>query len=190
MSNSTRNKIIEATIELVNERGYKGATTREIAKRAGVNEVTLFRHFGSKKGIVEAVIKEYEFVDLIENTFDEKIIWDLEKDIQMLAKEYQSLLEKKKTVLLLSLKEANNFPELNELTKYIPQKYIEIVEEYFKEMVERGIIKEADPSIIATNFAFINFGYFLLKTRLNQDEELTIDAFIERNIAFFIQSLK
>ena len=38
----TRNRIIRAAIELVDEQGYKGATTRAIAERAEVNEVTLF----------------------------------------------------------------------------------------------------------------------------------------------------
>lgn len=190
MSNTTRNKIIEAAIELVNEKGYKGATTRKIAEKAGVNEVTLFRLFGSKKGIIEEVIKKYEFVDLMENTFDEKIIWDLEKDLRMLAKEYQYLLEQKKTVLLLSLKEASSFPELGELTKYIPLKYITTLEMYFKEMMDKGEIKVANPSTLATNFAFINFGYFLLKTRIYQEGELPIDSFIENNIAYFIQTIE
>lgn len=69
LSLSTKDRIIEATVELVNEKGYKGATTKEIAERAGVNEVTLFRHFGNKKGIVEAVIQKYGSIDLLENTF-------------------------------------------------------------------------------------------------------------------------
>ncbi|MGR5897480.1 TetR/AcrR family transcriptional regulator [Bacillus cereus] len=51
MNLSTKDRIIKATVELVNEKGYKGATTKEIAKRAGVNEVTLFRHFGNKKAL-------------------------------------------------------------------------------------------------------------------------------------------
>lgn len=190
MNLSTKDRIIEATVELVNEKGYKGATTKEIAERAGVNEVTLFRHFGNKKGIVEAVIQKYGFVDLLEHTFEEKVIGDVEKDLKMLVKEYQFLLEQKKTVILLSLKEAGKFPELDALIKHIPQKYIEILENYFEKMIKKGKIRKADPSTIATNFAFINFGYFLMKTRINiGEEELPIDDFIEKNIDFFIQSL-
>jgi len=187
---STKDRIIEATVELMNEKGYKGATTKEIAERAGVNEVTLFRHFGNKKGIVEAVIQKYGFVDLVENTFEEKIIWDVEMDLKMLVRECQYLLEQKKTVILLSLKEAGRFPELDELIKYIPQKYIEILENYFKKMIEKEKIKKVDPSTVANNFAFINFGYFLMKTRINPVEgELPLEDFIEKNIKFFIQSL-
>ncbi len=191
MKLSTKDRIIEATVELVNEKGYKGATTKEIAERAGLNEVTLFRHFGNKKGIVEAAIQKYAFFDLFENTLEEKVIWEVEKDLKMLVREYQSLLEQKKTVILLSLKEAGKFPELDALIKHIPQKYIEILENYFEKMVQKEKIKKVDPSVVATNFAFINLGYFLMKTRINPGkEEYPIDDFIEKNIQFFIQSLQ
>lgn len=114
---STEDKIIEAAIELVYEKGYKGATTRAIAQRANVNEVTIFRHFGNKKGIVEAAIQKYAFVELLENTFAEKVVWDIEKDLKMLVREYQALLDQKKTVILLALRESNEFPELNDMLK-------------------------------------------------------------------------
>lgn len=191
MSQTTKDKIIEAAVELISEKGYKGATTKEIAERAGVNEVTLFRHFGNKKGIVEAAIQKYAFVDLLENTLEEKMIWELEQDLKMLVREYQSLLEKKKSVILLSIKESGKFPELDELIKHIPQKYIDLLEDYFTKMMEKGKIKRVDPSIIATNFVFINFGYSLMRKRINPGEkEYSIDDFIEKNIEFFIQSLQ
>lgn len=191
MNLSTKDKIIEAAIELVNEKGYRGATTKEIAERAGLNEVTLFRHFGNKKGIVEAVIQKYGFVGVLENTFEEKVIWEAENDLKMLAREYQLLLEQKKAIILLSLKEAGKFPELDALIKHIPQKYVELLENYFEVMVKKGKIKKVDPSVVATNFLFINFGYFLMKTRINAvEEEFPIDDFINKNIEFFIQSLQ
>ncbi|MEH7511076.1 TetR/AcrR family transcriptional regulator, partial [Priestia megaterium] len=46
----TKKKITKATIELLKEKGYKGTTTREIAEQDGVNELTVFRHFGNKEG--------------------------------------------------------------------------------------------------------------------------------------------
>jgi AcrR family transcriptional regulator len=43
-----REKVLAAAAQVFAETGYRGATTRRIAQVAGVNEVTLFRHFGSK----------------------------------------------------------------------------------------------------------------------------------------------
>lgn len=191
MKLSTKDKIIAAAMDLVNEKGYKGATTREIAEKAGLNEVTLFRHFGNKKGILKAIIKKYEIGEFIDNTFAEKVIWDVEKDLTMLAIEHQHMLEQKKTVILLSLKEAANFPELDELIKHIPQMYTNQLEKYFTKMAELQKIKKVDPKTIASNFVLLNFGYFLMKTRMDPIEsELSLDDFIENNIKIFIQSLQ
>lgn len=54
--NNTEERILTAFLELAGERGFEAVTTREIACRAGVNPVTLFRRFGDKKTIaVEAI---------------------------------------------------------------------------------------------------------------------------------------
>jgi len=48
--------IIEAASALLGERGVDGATTAEIAKRAGVTERTLFRYFPSKNDLIRRVL--------------------------------------------------------------------------------------------------------------------------------------
>jgi AcrR family transcriptional regulator len=51
----TGEAILRAAADLFAERGYKGTTTRAIAERAGVNEVTVFRRFGNKQGVLTAL---------------------------------------------------------------------------------------------------------------------------------------
>lgn len=48
----SRQKLLEAAIQVFAEHGFRGATTRRIADAAGVNEVTLFRHFKSKSALI------------------------------------------------------------------------------------------------------------------------------------------
>jgi TetR/AcrR family transcriptional regulator len=48
--------IIDAAVALMGERGVDGATTAEIARRAGVTEKTLFRYFPSKRDLVRRVL--------------------------------------------------------------------------------------------------------------------------------------
>jgi AcrR family transcriptional regulator len=45
---TVRDELLDAAARVYAEAGYRGATTRRIALAAGVNEITLFRHFGSK----------------------------------------------------------------------------------------------------------------------------------------------
>lgn len=56
--NPTRQRLIHAALELFAVQGVTDTTTRQIAERAEVNEVTLFRHFGNKHGLLLAVIED------------------------------------------------------------------------------------------------------------------------------------
>lgn len=55
----SRERILEAAARVYAKHGFKGATTRLIAIEAGVNEVTLFRTFGSKGALMEAVLIQH-----------------------------------------------------------------------------------------------------------------------------------
>jgi AcrR family transcriptional regulator len=57
-------KLLDVTIRIYSEAGYRGTTTRRIAAEADVNEVTIFRHFGSKDGLIKAALgREKERVE-------------------------------------------------------------------------------------------------------------------------------
>lgn len=56
--NLSRQKIIQAAIELFASQGVSETTTKQIAELAQVNEVTLFRQFGNKHGLLLAVIED------------------------------------------------------------------------------------------------------------------------------------
>ena len=54
-----RDRILDAAKRVYAQHGFRGATTRLIAIEAGVNEVTLFRTFGSKAALFEALMQEH-----------------------------------------------------------------------------------------------------------------------------------
>lgn len=55
---SIREQVLQAAVRVYAEVGYRGATTRRIASEAGVNEITLFRHFGSKDALLHEAISQ------------------------------------------------------------------------------------------------------------------------------------
>jgi AcrR family transcriptional regulator len=56
---SVRAAVLAATLDLLSQRSYEAMTTKEIASLAGVNEVTLFRRWGSKAAIVAEALQDY-----------------------------------------------------------------------------------------------------------------------------------
>src|SRR3982750_301773 len=55
----SRERILEAAARVYSKHGFRGATTRLIATEAGVNEVTLFRTFGSKARLLQAMLQSH-----------------------------------------------------------------------------------------------------------------------------------
>jgi AcrR family transcriptional regulator len=54
-----REALLKAAVKVFAEVGSRGATTRRIAQEAGVNEVTLFRHFQSKDDLMVAALQHF-----------------------------------------------------------------------------------------------------------------------------------
>lgn len=57
---TVRDELLAAAARVYAEAGYRGATTRRIALAAGVNEITLFRHFGSKDALLREALTRNE----------------------------------------------------------------------------------------------------------------------------------
>ena len=54
----TRQKLMHSAAELIVEVGFEGMTTAAVAKRAGVSEGAIYRHFPSKEALAEAVFAD------------------------------------------------------------------------------------------------------------------------------------
>lgn len=59
MTAPTREQILSAAAKLYADHGFRGTTTRAVAEAAGVNEVTLFRIFGSKVNIIVEAMRAH-----------------------------------------------------------------------------------------------------------------------------------
>lgn len=57
MTEPTRQQVLDAAARVYADVGFRGATTRRIADEAGVNEVTLFRLFGSKAALIKEALQ-------------------------------------------------------------------------------------------------------------------------------------
>lgn len=60
---ASRLALLEAAIEVFSERGYDAATTREVAKRAGVSEALIQRYFDGKQGLLLEIMEHFSSED-------------------------------------------------------------------------------------------------------------------------------
>lgn len=78
---STRERILQAAFELICDKGFAGACTREIAQQAGVAEVTLSRHFTSKENLFRQTTEQCSSIPVIEaiipvNMIENEFVWE------------------------------------------------------------------------------------------------------------------
>jgi len=77
---SKKENILQAALELFAKEGFHPTSTSKVAKKAGVSEGLIFRHFKNKTGLLEAILKEGEekakllFSDIIFESNPQKII--------------------------------------------------------------------------------------------------------------------
>lgn len=71
-SEERRRQIAEAAASLFARKGFAGVTTRQIARRARVNEAILFRHFPTKRALYREIINQK--IHLLPHLFDPKLI--------------------------------------------------------------------------------------------------------------------
>src|SRR5699024_8203733 len=97
---STADRILKSALQLMKDKGFNLVTIKDIADVANVSEMTIFRHFDTKKGVLEAAIKKNTVVPSFKQTFDKDIVWNLERDLRLIAYLYLDLMESNESICL------------------------------------------------------------------------------------------
>lgn len=67
-SEERRAEIVRAALEVIAERGYRGASLSAVAERVGLTQQGLLHHFPTKEALLVAVLKERDQWDAVPNT--------------------------------------------------------------------------------------------------------------------------
>ena len=113
--NSTRQRLIKAALELFASQGVTATTTRQIAELAGVNEVTLFRQFGNKHGLLLAVIEDAAMSDQLSQSMGQEPnqIGNVRQVLKNQARAYLQSLEQMPKFVQSVVGEAGQYPAAN-----------------------------------------------------------------------------
>jgi AcrR family transcriptional regulator len=112
---STRQRLVQAALQLFAGQGVTETTTRQIAELAAVNEVTLFRQFGSKHGLLLAVIEEAEVFTQLGETLGQQAlqVQGVAESIRVYAQGYLQALNQIPEFVRSLVGEAGNYPSEN-----------------------------------------------------------------------------
>ncbi|MCR2806411.1 TetR/AcrR family transcriptional regulator [Paenibacillus soyae] len=180
-----------AVIDLVAEHGYNGVSTKEIAASAGVNEVTLFRHFGNKLNLLEKAFHHFHYAEEMQKLFEEKLTGDLHEDLLVISRRYHELMNRNRKLMEIALKEKQVIRQFQVSTHMHPQKLRDLLIRYFQDMQAAGKLADCNPEAQALAFMWMNHGAFV--SRLNEDRMsfsfISLETFIEESVRTFAKAL-
>lgn len=160
----TADKIITAAAELFAERGYASTTTRAIAERAGVNEVTLFRRFENKAGVLAALgerFAEKSAARAMESLPDAE---DGRATLLAIARSEIAESVASGGVALRLAFDAASVPEVGALVGEGPAANLRALSEYVASRQAAGEIRrDVPPAVIAEAFSSLTASYVMYR---------------------------
>jgi AcrR family transcriptional regulator len=185
--NETRQRIVYAATQVFSEKGYAGATTRSIAARAGVNEVTLFRHFGNKKNLLIAVLEKQLRLGGLES-FEKQFTGDYYQDLLNLGRNHlEQIIQGRETVLMM-LSEVKHLPEVHKIIAQMPNKLRQMLGKYIRQQIKRGIVRELDPELAAQVFFGMFFWYGINQPLLDKSsDKVSLDTVVNQFVDIFVE---
>lgn len=175
----TRARIIAAARELFERNGTRGTTTREVAERAGVNEATLFRHFGSKRALLDAMRERACGLEEFRAVLSELSGADLGADLRTLAHHVVEHMIGKRAMMCISLAEdaagTDDAPEWRG-----PTQIQEDLGTYFARKIAAGQMR-GEPCFLARYFLGTLFSYVVGRKLWNSvvPDPATLDAVVD-----------
>jgi AcrR family transcriptional regulator len=187
----TSQKIIDAAMTLVRDKGYVATTTKEIARIAGVNECTLFRKFESKKDIVLQGANQTGWRANVTPEIFDNVTWDLRKDLEMFMGAYIDRMTPDFVNLSIGLRAPQLYEETKQLIMKVPQAFLETFTDYLNKMCEMGKIPEKDFKTLALTVFSSTFGYTFLKASFGKElTDVEKEEYIKESVQMFVEGIE
>lgn len=139
-------KILAAAQRVYAEHGFRGATTRRIAETAGVNEVTLFRIFGSKDALLDEAVRPNATRREVAVLTDDPV--DPEAEVTAWVAAQLEFLRARRSLIRKTMSEVEERPQLIECVREGPECAHRALKGYLGALVARGWI-DASPDLPA-----------------------------------------
>ena len=163
-TDSARERILDAGLRVFAKKGFSASTTREISSEAGVNEVTLFRHFGSKRALFEHVIRERSPLHAITRTVSTDTEAPIEELLERNAIAVLDILKQNRHLFMMLLGDAWRIQRMRSvISEFGVEKGVDFLTEMMAALAAAGRIRDIDPEIAARGLMGMIQSYFLTR---------------------------
>jgi AcrR family transcriptional regulator len=145
--------LISAAAALFAERGFKGTTTREIARATGVSEALLFKYFPTKRALYAAILAEKAQYSGLREAVEEAAKKQDDERLFTLLASYRIRKGTDPTLLRLLLFSALEGHEMSHM--FFKQQYrvfYDLLAGYIRRRIDDGVFRPVDPLLAARAF--------------------------------------
>lgn len=186
-----RQRILEAAAESFQSLGYARTTTQAIAAKAGVAEVTIFRHFGDKQTLFQAVFHQIGG-GVNFRMLEDQLTDDLPADLHLISEHALRFFLAQQDTIRMLMFESIHFPEMKAALAQNPSGMIELLERYFQKQLETGNLQAVDPQVTAQSFMSILFGYTIgmHPIRDSLPAKISVERITKEFVRIFLSALQ
>lgn len=184
----TRARIMQAASQLFSEKGFAGTTTRAIADLAGVNEVTIFRHFGTKENLAKTVMDQFGGTAIAED-LESHFCGNYHDDLNLVGYAMMNIMTERIDAIRMAICESGNFPEFRQIVAENPRQLRRMLARYLKSQMDAGLIATTHPEVLAQAFLGMFFSYAVLQGFLldSLSPEISATEIVAQFVTLFVR---
>ncbi len=197
MEKSTKDKILDAALDLMATSGYSGASMRKIASKVGIRESAIYNHFKNKEAIFEEIVRKL-FVTAFDDFFKnhppqieaikgKKYLKEFVAAYKLVA--FDPKHEKLFRIILIETMHNQKVRKLF-LDRFFSRDIKDLSMAFFF-MMQHSLIRQEDPHLLAYEFLAPLFSLRLELTLLRMEHEGTtaLSTKFERHVDFFWEGI-
>jgi len=183
----SRSRILDAAARVYSKHGFRGATTRLIAAEAGVNEVTLFRTFGSKGALLEAVLEACDQGDHVDPLPDVPV--HPERELTEWVSAHLEGVRALRPMLIHAISEIDERPEVAGFACRGRVEVHGLLEQYVARLQEKGLVDQSADTFAAVTMLISSVMSDAMGRSMSPDSFPPEDEAASRYVRCFLRAL-
>ena len=155
MANDTKERILDAALEMFSQNGYAGTNIRELSASLGLVKSGVYKHFESKEAIWNALLDKMiayyeehfgsaEHLPRVPDTLEELVSMTMQM-VNITVRDERIVMTRK----LLSIEQFRDERARDLATKHFLTGLTDMFTRLFRGMMDKGLLRDDDPKMLA-----------------------------------------